>query len=172
MTANTGICATPVTIQLPGFSLTATNNNPSQTALSLGHSMSYNINVSALDGFNGAVSLAINGLPAGVTASISPATINTSTTGNAKLTLTSAYRTSTFIGNSTITVTGTSGGMAIPASFALTTQPLQYAGQCSVPTTISRFYPNPLFPYLAIYLTPPGPSCCGFTSFANGTGSI
>jgi addiction module HigA family antidote len=25
---------------------------------------------------------------------------------------------------------------------------------------------------LAIYLTPPGPSCCGFTSFANGTGSI
>jgi hypothetical protein len=31
--------------------------------------------------------------------------------------------------------------------FTLITQPLQYAGSCSVPTSISRFYPNPLFPY-------------------------
>jgi hypothetical protein len=29
-----------------------------------------------------------------------------------------------------------------------------------------------VFSFLAIYLTPPGPSGCGFTSFANGTGSI
>jgi hypothetical protein len=147
MTANKNICATPVTIQLPGFSITATNNNPSQTALSLGHSMSYAISASALDGFNGTVVLSVSGLPAGVTAKLSAPSITTSTSGSVTLTLTSAYSTSTFIGNSTITVTGTSGSMAIPVSFALTTRPLQYAGQCGVPTTISRFYPNPLSPF-------------------------
>jgi len=147
MTANTSICATPVTIQLPGFSIAATNNNPSQTALSLGHSMSYTINASALDGFNGTVALLVSGLPAGVTAKLSAPSITTSTSGSVTLTLTSAYSTSTFIGNSTITVTGTSGSMVIPASIPLTTQPLQYAGKCGVPTTISKFYPNPLYPY-------------------------
>jgi hypothetical protein len=147
MTANTSICATPVTIQLPGFSITATNNNPSQTALSLGHSMSYNINASALDGFSGTVGLSVSGLPAGVTATLSAPSITTSTSGSVTLTLTSAYSTSTYIGNSTISVTGSSGSMAIPASIPLTTRPLQYAGQCNVPTTISKFYPNPLYPY-------------------------
>jgi hypothetical protein len=147
MTANTSICATPVVIQLPGFSITATNNNPSQTALSLGHSMSYAINVSALDGFNGTVALSVGGLPTGVTAKLSAPSITTSTSGSVTLTLTSAYSTSTYIGNSTISVTGSSGSMAVPASIPLTTRPLQYAGQCNVPTTISKFYPNPLYPY-------------------------
>jgi hypothetical protein len=125
----------------------ATNNNPSQTALSLGHSMSYNITASALDGFSGTVGLSVSGLPAGVTATLSAPAITTSTSGSVTLTLTSAYSTSTYIGNSTISVTGSSGSMAIPASIPLTTRPLQYAGQCGVPTTITRFYPNPLFPY-------------------------
>jgi len=147
MTANTSICATPVTIHLPGFSITATNNNPSQTALSLGHSMSYAINASALDGFSGTVALSVSGLPTGVTAKLSAPSITTSTSGSVTLTLTSAYSTSTYIGNSTISVTGSSGSMAVPASIPLTTRPLQYAGQCNVPTTISKFYPNPLYPY-------------------------
>jgi len=133
MSANTSICATPVAITLqpaPTFSVTASNNNPAQTALSLGHSMSYNVNVSALYGFTGPVTLSASGLPAGVTASFSPASINTS--GSATLTLTSAYSTSTFIGNSNVTITGTSGGLAIPDSFPITTQPLQYKGACGV----------------------------------------
>jgi len=147
MTAKTSICATPVVIQLPGFSITATNNNPSQTALSLGHSMSYAINASAQDGFSGTVALSVSGLPTGVTAKLSAPSITTSTSGSVTLTLTSAYSTSTYIGNSTISVTGSSGSMAVPASIPLTTRPLQYAGQCNVPTTISKFYPNPLYPY-------------------------
>jgi hypothetical protein len=64
MTANTSICATPVSITLnplPTFSVTATNNNPSQTALSLGHSMSYTVNVSALYGFTGTVTPSVGG---------------------------------------------------------------------------------------------------------------
>lgn len=96
--------------------------------------MSYTVNVAAQYGFTGPVTLTAGGLPAGVTANFSPAVITTS--GSATLTLTSAYSTSTYIGNSTITVTGTntgtSGSVVNSASFALTTQPLQYKGACGV----------------------------------------
>lgn len=119
-----------LTVDSPTFTVTVTNNNPSQTALSLGHSMSYSVNVSSFYGFTGTVMLTVNGLPAGVTASFSPAFITTS--GSATLTLTSAYSTSTYIGNSNVTITGTSGSLAIPDSFPITTQPLQYKGTCGV----------------------------------------
>jgi hypothetical protein len=117
----------------PAFYVTATPNNPSQTALSLGHSISYTVAASAWYGFNGTVALSISGLPAGVTARFSPAaSITTSSVGTATLTLTSAYSSSTYIGNSTITVTGTSGSLTNSAVFPLTTQPLQYKGDCGV----------------------------------------
>lgn len=116
----------------PAFSITATPNNPAQIALSLGHSMSYTVSASALSGFNGTVALTASGLPAGVTASFSPASITTSTVGSSTMTLSAAYGNSTYIGSSTVTVTGTSGGAAQSAVFTLTTQPLQYKGYCSV----------------------------------------
>lgn len=134
---------TLLTVPLPGtsgtsgtngasgsFTVTATNNDPDQTALSLGHSMSYAINVSPTNGFVGTVALWVDGLPAGVAASLSSASITAP--GNATLTLTAAYNASTFIGSSTVTVTGTSGGVAQSVAIPLTTQPLQYRGYCSV----------------------------------------
>ncbi len=114
----------------PSFSLTATPVSGSQPALSIGHSMSYNVSVLPLYGFTGTVGLSVSGLPAGVTASFSPASITAS--GNATLTLTAAYNNSTYIGNSPITVIGTSGGVTQSAIVMLTTQPLQYQGACSV----------------------------------------
>jgi YVTN family beta-propeller protein len=114
----------------PGFTITATNNNPAQTALSLGHSMSYTINVSPVNGFAGAVSLWVDGLPAGVSASFSPDSIATS--GNATLTLAAAYSASTEVGTSTAMVTGTGGGISTSVAIPLTVQPLQYKGYCSV----------------------------------------
>ncbi len=116
----------------PGFYVTATPTSLSQTALSLGHSMTYAISVSAWNGFNGTVGLVASGLPAGVTASFSPASITTSNVGTATLTLTAAYSNTTFIGTSTVTVIGTSGGVTQSAVFPLTTQPLQYRGFCGV----------------------------------------
>lgn len=116
----------------PAFYVTATPNNPAQTALSLGHSISYTVQVSAWNGFNGTVALSLSGLPAGVTATFSPASIATSSVGSATLTLTAAYSSSTYIGTSKIIVTGTSGGVGESAIFPLTTQPLQYRGDCSV----------------------------------------
>jgi putative transposase len=47
----------------------------------------------------------------------------------------------------------------------------QIAGATSCPIRRTAV-PESAFPNLAIYLTPPVPTGCGFTSFANGTGSI
>ena len=125
MSVNAAICATPVTIQLPGFSVTATQIG-SATGLSLGHSISYTIMVAALDGFNGTVALSVNGVPAGVSYTLSTASIATS--GTATLTLTSAYSASTYLGSSAVTVSGSSSGYPAPApaSIALMTRALQY----------------------------------------------
>jgi hypothetical protein len=116
----------------PAFSISTTPHNPELAALSLGHSISYTVDVSALYGFNGTVSLSASGLPAGVTASFSPASVTTSSLGTATLTLTAAYSSSTHIGTSTVTVTGTSGGTTQSTVFPLTTRPLQYNGSCGV----------------------------------------
>lgn len=111
----------------PTFYVTVTN--PSQTTpLSLGHSETYIVNVSAVDGFTGPVSLSVSGLSQGVTAQLSPASITTS--GSTTLTLTTTYSNSTYIGNSTVVVNGTSGGLGNSATFALATQPMQYNGTC------------------------------------------
>jgi hypothetical protein len=116
----------------PGFYVTATPTNPNQTALSLGHSINYNVQVSAWNGFNGAVLLSASGLPAGVTASFSPAVISTSTVASSTMTLTAAYSNATFIGSASITVNGTSGSSLQSAILQLTTRPLQYVGSCGV----------------------------------------
>jgi hypothetical protein len=116
----------------PSFSITVTPNSTTQTALSLGHSMSYTVDASAWYGFTGTVALSVSGLPTGVTANFSPTSITTSSIGTAALTLSSAYSAATFIGSSTVTVTGTSGGVAKSATFTLTTRPLQYKGDCGV----------------------------------------
>jgi len=124
MTANTNICASPVTITLnPPPTFTVSTSGPAGP-LSLGHSTSFPVTVSALYGFTGTVALSASGLSAGVTAQFSPASIATS--GTSTLTLTSAYNASTYIGNSTITVSGASGGATVPVNAALTTRYLQY----------------------------------------------
>jgi hypothetical protein len=116
----------------PTFTVTATLNNPSQSALSLGHSMSYTVSVSAADGFSGTVALSVSGLPTGVTASLSPTSVTTSAIGVATLILNSAYSTSTYIGNSVVIITGTSESSTASTTFSLTTRPLQYKGACGV----------------------------------------
>ncbi len=117
----------------PSFSISATPNNPAQTALSLGHSMSYTVDISAWYGFSGSVALSLSGLPQGVTANFSPTSVTTSSISSSALTLTSSYNNpTTRIGSFPITVTGTSGSETQSAPFTLTTQPLQYRGYCGI----------------------------------------
>jgi sugar lactone lactonase YvrE len=117
--------------QPSGFSVTVLPDSANQNMLSLGHSLEYTVTVSALNGFTGPVALAISGLPAGVTAQFSPSSTIT-TSGIATLTLAAAYSNTTFVGNSTITMTGTSSGVTQSMAFPLVTRPLQYNGSCGV----------------------------------------
>jgi cellulase/cellobiase CelA1 len=84
----------------PGFTLSATGATVMQ-----GTTGTSSVTVNVLGGFSGAVSLAVSGLPAGVTASFSP----TSVTGSAGSTLTFTASNTATVGAATVMVTGTSG---------------------------------------------------------------
>jgi hypothetical protein len=101
---------TPISLGVyaPTFTLSASGVNMGQ-----GSSNTSYVNLSPLYGFTGSVSLAVSGLPTGVTASFSP----NPTTGNSTLTLTASS--SATIGQSTVTVTGTAGSQTKSATFSL-----------------------------------------------------
>ena len=99
----------------PDFSLLIT---PASRTISVGGSTSYTFTTTAINGFTGAVSFGIMGLPAGVTGTFSP----TSVTGSGSTTLTIKTTTGVSIGNSTMTVTGTSGSLSHNGSATLSIQ--------------------------------------------------
>ncbi len=95
----------------PDFSL---SSSPTSVSVTQGSSGTSTITVNPLNGFTGSVSLTASGLPAGVTASFSPA----STTGNSTLTLTASSTATT--GTATVTITGTSGSLSHTTTVSLT----------------------------------------------------
>ncbi len=113
----------------PDFSLQA---NPTSISIAQGGTATSALTVGPLNGFSGTVALAASGLPAGVTASFSPA----STTGTSTLTLT-ASSTAT-VGTSNVTVTGTSGSLSHSVTIALTVTSNQPSFKLSAaPATLS-----------------------------------
>src|SRR5215469_14122530 len=96
-----------------GFTLSAT---PSTVSVSPGGTATYTVNVGALNGFTGTVSLKATGLPAGASSSFVPTSITSS--GNSTLTITTAASTPT--GSQTLTITGTSGSLTHSAMLTLT----------------------------------------------------
>lgn len=105
------LSSTPVN----GFTLSAT---PASLAVTQGTSATVTIGVARTGTFTGAVALAASGLPAGVTATFSPA----SATGTSS-TLTLAASSTAAAGTATVTITGTSGSITGTATVALTVQP-------------------------------------------------
>ena len=91
---------------------------PSSQQIIPGGSTSFSVNVSALNGFTGDVSLSVSGLPSDVTGSFSPNPV-TGGSGSSTLTLTAAN--STALGNYALTITGTSGSLShnLPASLTV-----------------------------------------------------
>src|SRR5204862_130740 len=75
--------------------------------LTPGGSTTYTATVTAANGFNGAVAFSVSGLPAGASASFSPASVNSS--GNSTLSVSTSG--STPVGNYLLTITGTSGSL-------------------------------------------------------------
>ena len=112
----------------PSFSLSAT---PGSVNLNPGTSGASTIAVSALSGFNGTVALAASGLPAGVTASFSPASTAS------RSTVTFAAASSAAASSSTVTITGTSGSLTSKVTIALAIAPAPNFTLSASPTALS-----------------------------------
>jgi hypothetical protein len=96
----------------PNFNLSAT---PSSQTVVVGNATTYTASIGALSGFSGVVTLTASGLPAGATASFSPATV----TGTGSSTLTVTTSSTTPVGTYPLTITGTSGSLTQTTSVTL-----------------------------------------------------
>src|SRR6266852_5909333 len=95
--------------------------SPASLSVTQGSSGSTTISTTVSGGFNSAVSLSASGLPAGVTASFSPASIAAPGSGSSTLTLTASGTATT--GTVNVTVTATGGGVTHTTTVALTVNP-------------------------------------------------
>jgi uncharacterized membrane protein len=120
--ANGGGTAHSTTISLtitatatPSFTLSA---SPTSLSVVQGTSGSSTISTTVSGGFNSAISLSASGLPSGVTASFSPASIAAPGSGSSTLTFTASSTATT--GTTNVTVNATGGGITHTATIALT----------------------------------------------------
>src|SRR5262249_41436252 len=107
-----GIQIVPRATATPDFTI---SGSPSTQTVNVGNATTYTTSIGALNGFTGAVALGASGLPAGATASFSPATVPG--TGSSTLTVTTTG--STPVGTSTWTITGPSGSLTHPTTVSL-----------------------------------------------------
>jgi endoglucanase len=96
----------------PNFSHSA---NPSSVTVNRGASASSTITITRTGGFSGSVALSASGLPAGVTAGFTPASV----TGMSS-TVTFTASTAATLGPATVTITGTGGGLTRTSTINLT----------------------------------------------------
>jgi kumamolisin len=100
---------------LPAFTISA---SPNSVSVSQGGTGTSRITTAVSGGFNSAIALSASGLPKGVTAAFSPASIAAPGSGSSTLTLSAAS--STAAGIYSVTVTGTGGGLTHTATVSLT----------------------------------------------------
>lgn len=111
--------------KFPGCGATTTPDfsvgvSPSSVSVVRGASTTTTVTVTSTGGFNSAVTLSATGLPAGVTASFSPASVTPPANGSSTATLTLTASASATLGSAVVTVTGTSGSTTRSASLSLT----------------------------------------------------
>jgi subtilase family serine protease len=104
----------PLTLQVNAQSFTI-YDSPNSVSLLQGNSNTTEVYVNPQNGFNGNVSLAVSGMPSGVTADFAP---NPTSTGSSVLMLMSSSTTSA--GTYNLTITGTSGSLTATTTLALT----------------------------------------------------
>jgi uncharacterized membrane protein len=126
--ASTSVTLTVNATQTPSFTLAPAAATPAVTE---GTAATDAITVTDAGGFTGNVTLAISGLPTGVTASFAP----NPTAGTSVLTLTASSTAAT--GTSNLTITGTSGTLTATTSIALTVRPSTTSGfACHIDYTV------------------------------------
>ncbi|HET9184455.1 MAG TPA: Ig-like domain-containing protein [Candidatus Angelobacter sp.] len=104
-TSGPGVHIVTTTLGVNNFTVTAT---PAKQQVVIGGSTSYTVTVGAVNGFAGTVTPTISGLPAGTTASFSPATI--AEEGTTTLTIVTSGATPAV--DASLTISGTSGSDA------------------------------------------------------------
>jgi hypothetical protein len=120
------------TTSAPDFSLSVTPN--SQTVI-VGSSTTYSVAASPQNGFNGSVSLTVQGLPSGAAASFNPPSI--SAAGSSTLTVSTSAATP--LGAATFTLTGTSGTLTHAVNAGLTVNSASSSGvQASLSSVYNR----------------------------------
>lgn len=123
ITGTAGSIKATTNMTLGVFVPTFTVAGSGPVSMAPGTSTTTSLVVSPLYGFTGSVNLAVSGLPSGVTASVSP----NPTTGAAVLTLNAS--TAAPLGNSTLTVTGTSGTQTVKAAIPFSLVPAAFTLQ-------------------------------------------
>ncbi len=104
-----------LTVQGPSFAI----YGPTTLSIGQGASTSAYLYFYPEYGFTGNISLSVSGLPSGVTATFSSNPVSLSGGYDAISVLTLTARSSTAIGSSTVTITGTSGSITETATFVL-----------------------------------------------------
>jgi len=110
-----GVSSAPLNVYglaTPDFTISAT---PASQGVNPGGSASYTVSTSSIFNFSGSVTLSVTGLPSGASASF--AANNFATPGSTKLTVNTSS--STPLGPSTLTITGTSGSLRHTAAVSL-----------------------------------------------------
>ncbi len=115
VTHTTTVALTVNAATAPNFAVSA---SPPSARVTHGSSGSTTITTTVSGGFNSAVALSASGLPSGVTAAFSPASIAAPGSGSSTLTFTVSSTAVT--GTSNITVTATGGGVTHTTTVALT----------------------------------------------------
>jgi kumamolisin len=113
MTETTTVSLTVTSAVTAGFSVSA---SPSSLSVARSGSGTVTVTTAVTGGFSGAITLSASGLPSGVTATFSPASI----TGAGSSTLTLKASSSAAIGSSTVTITAKSGSTTHTATVTLT----------------------------------------------------
>ncbi len=117
LTETTSVSLTVTTPVTPAFTLSL---SPTSRTVIQGRTGTTTVTTKGSGGFSSAVSLSATGLPTGVTASFSPASIASPGSGTSTLTLTVAKTAGT--GSHSITVTAIGGGITHTATFTLTVE--------------------------------------------------
>ncbi|HKF20948.1 MAG TPA: alkaline phosphatase family protein, partial [Candidatus Angelobacter sp.] len=133
VTHTAAITLTVTSAATPDFAVSA---SPSSVSVAQAGSSSSTVSTTVSGGFNAAVSLSASGLPSGVTASFSPASIAAPGSGSSTLTFSASSTATT--GTSNVTVTATGGGVTHTTTIALTVT-------ASGGTTTTQILGNPGF---------------------------
>jgi hypothetical protein len=112
---STTVSLTVSSTATPDFAVSA---SPTSVSVAAGSSGTSTISTTVSGGFNSAISLSASGLPTGVTASFSPASIAAPGSGSSTLTFTAAS--TAVAGTSTITINATGGAVSHSTTISLT----------------------------------------------------